>query len=271
MRVNNKPKKSFNTKDGKVGTQYNDTYLDYGRYLVAVDNLRDNDGHKGHYFWFDGEVIAGRQLSTVPEELQPKKQTPNGSKFSHGICPEGAKVPENSRMTRPLAIELETGKIMTVVAAVYGLTQKQVEQLQQDEYDAATTPDEKTNTSPLHGRLLVVDKVYHKRAKAGKDGTTHGGYMEFKPYIKANYPEFADVVIPATCSLPPQGDEDEAEAAPVETKKPKAPPVAPKKTTYEEALAKAGFEAHPDDDSYAWNPTTDEVVEHAELKTRLGF
>lgn len=280
MRVDNKPKKSFNVKDGKTGNQYNDTNLNYGRYLCAVDNLRDLNGHSGHWFWFDGEVLAGRKLSTVPEEAQQgKKLTPNGSKFSHGINPEDAKVPPGTKMTRPLAIELETGKIMTIAAAVFGLSEKQVAQLEQDDYDDATTPDPKTNVSPLRGRLVVVEQVYHPRRQAGKDGTLHGGFKKFFPYIKANYPEFDDVVIPAYCSLPPQGDEDsEPEAgdrpfkgSEVLEHKTKAPPASPKKTTYEEAMAKAGFEMHPDDDSYAWSPSTDEVVEHAELKTRLGL
>jgi len=218
-----------------------------GEHLCRVLNVREVDGHYGHAFFLDFEVVEG----------------PSGKGFQHyhKVNPDDAKA--SGKMTATMARALEMGKIQQAVAAVYGFTAAQADKVDDEVYEASIAKD--GGFSPLRGRLIVVNCVPHinkaeKEAalKEGRQPVANSSYYEILPYVDGPQPVVAGAA--ANTNATPA-------AAP--KKAPPAPPAA--KRTFEDAAKAAGFVERSDFPGWFYNETTEEQLDTDDLKARLGF
>lgn len=270
-------KKTFSLNGAKPKFKKKDEITNVGSHLCAVKGLREVHGFHGFGFFIDFMVLAYMALDRgdngieVPEEY--KVPTPIGLTTCRKVYPDSAKA--SGRMSAELAYAREQGKIQVIVAACLGLDERQAEQVDDDVYNANVSVPRAENgqpifegrplVSPLVGKLVIVDRVYYP------DGKTKG-YYEVRPYSAAAYPHFVKAAEDFLAGKTPAQAPSAAATAPTGPKPaPKLPGKPAKTLSFEEAAAAAGWEAHPDDEAYAYNEKTEEVIEVAELRQRLGY
>jgi hypothetical protein len=263
------PQRSFSLQGAKPKkSKQKDEPLNVGSHLCVIKGVRDQyTAMHGFGFFIDFVVLAyavmlkGDGGVEVPPEFQIP--TPAGRSNTYVNFPNSAK--GGGRMTPELAYQREQGKIQLAVAACLGLTERQAEQVDDDVYNRVVSVPRSENggptiagrplVSPLVDRLVVVNAVYYPQGKSKQ-------YLELKPYLPELFPHFVEAA---------QTFEAERIAGPtlpVAAKTTPALPSAPKKT-FEQAMEEAGYELHSADPSYCHNGQ--EVIEVAELRTRLGF
>jgi hypothetical protein len=126
-----------------------------GRHLCRVLNVREKDGHYGHQFFLDFEVVEG----------------PSGKGFQgyYKVNPDEAKGNTDSG-----------GKMQKAVAAVYGYPAEQADKVDDAVYDKSIAQNP---VSPLRGRLVVIEAIAYERKRPKPGEPTSSVYYEVYPHL----------------------------------------------------------------------------------------
>ena len=175
------------------------------------------------------------------EKLDGKVSSQVGKVKEHAVFPS-APARTKTRMPAAERLKRDVKKIRVTVAACYGMPASRDFEIDDDKFAKAAPLRVQGGSavSELVGRKVKVVSVPRN---GDTENNQPGYYYEFLP---------VDGAAPATGKAPPL-------------------PAQLHKQSFEAAATAAGFKVHPDDDTYAYNEGTEEVIEMSLLKTRLGY
>jgi len=232
-----KPGKSFDKDRVKI---YLNT-LPVGKYECVVTDMKEVDSDRsGTGFILNFDIINGP--SHVGVQVEPWMKFPENASARGNLSAKQARTQDEEECQK-------------TAAAVFGFTEAEAHKLDQASYDKAINKigkDRPDGSSPMAGRKVVIEVVGYKNKTTGKEGK----YARVLPH-----PETRALV-----------SGTKAEEAPKPIKAPPAPPALAKSKgpaqSFEQWYLSQGFIVHPDDDDFAFNEATGEVISFEDLKVR---